>query len=241
MHVYEWFYSPESNFNMFGIIHILTLLFITSCMIAFYLYRHNLRPYRDIIRIVIGWTLIFSRLSLDAWYLITNNWTLDDSLPLQLCSISSVMCGIMLLTKSRPLFEVFYFLAVGGSMQAMLTPNLGFGFPQYRFLQFFLSHALIFIAPLILCWLYHFKITKRSLLKSLFFVNVLALIIYFINRSIGSNYLYLMGKPDSASLLDVLGPYPYYIISLEVVAFIIFILLYLPFFITQKEEQRQGN
>lgn len=37
----------------------------------------------------------------------------------------------------------------------------------------------------------------------------------FINKQVDGNYLFLSHKPDNASLLDVLGPYPWYILSME--------------------------
>lgn len=43
------------------------------------------------------------------------------------------------------------------------------------------------------------------------------------------NYMFLKAKPVNGSLLDILGPYPWYIISLEVVAFVIFVVLWLVF------------
>jgi uncharacterized membrane protein YwaF len=36
-----------------------------------------------------------------------------------------------------------------------------------------------------------------------------------INKLVDGNYMFLSHKPDSASLLDVLGPYPWYILSME--------------------------
>ena len=32
------------------------------------------------------------------------------------------------------------------------------------------------------------------------------------NRLLGSNYMFTMHKPASASLLDILGPYPWYLL-----------------------------
>ncbi|HEX7063506.1 MAG TPA: TIGR02206 family membrane protein [Bacillales bacterium] len=236
----HWFYNAESDFHMFGMAHNLTLIVIVLLVLSLYLFRGQLRPYRNWIRIIMGWVLILSRLSLDFWYIATDNWGATHSLPLELCGIASILCGIMLLTKNRHLFEIFYFIALGGAIQAILTPNLGFGFPQFRYIQFFLSHVLIFLSPLVLCWLYDYVITKRALFKSLVAVHAIAFVVFFIDWGLKANYMYLRHKPKTASLLDVLGPYPWYFISLEVVAIVIFTLLYLPF-AWRKADSDSGN
>lgn len=224
-----WFYNPESNFHMWDMIHITTMLLIIACIFALFIFKDFLRPYRDKIRIAVGWTLIASRLSLDFWYISTDQWSVKSSLPLELCSIASIMCGIMLLTRNKHLFEVFYFIALSGALQAILTPDLNFGFPQFRFIQFFADHFLLMIAPLIMIILYGFKITYKSLIKSFLTLNGIAIIVFFMNIIFSANYMFLRHKPTSASLLDFLGPYPYYILSLEFVALLIFTVLYLPF------------
>jgi uncharacterized membrane protein YwaF len=48
---------------------------------------------------------------------------------------------------------------------------------------------------------------------------------------LGTNYLFINGKPATASLLDALPAWPYYLIYMELIAFAIFLLLYLPFII----------
>ena len=50
-----------------------------------------------------------------------------------------------------------------------------------------------------------------------------------VNRLIGSNYLYTQGKLPTPSLLDVLGPYPWYLLSMEGLGILLCLLLYLPF------------
>lgn len=48
---------------------------------------------------------------------------------------------------------------------------------------------------------------------------------------IGNNYLFVADKPDFPTLLDALGPWPWYILQLELVGFAILFLLYIPFLI----------
>jgi hypothetical integral membrane protein (TIGR02206 family) len=50
-----------------------------------------------------------------------------------------------------------------------------------------------------------------------------------VNLLTGSNYGFLRSNPALASLLDLLGPWPWYILWLEVLAVLLFTLLYLPF------------
>jgi uncharacterized membrane protein YwaF len=65
-------------------------------------------------------------------------------------------------------------------------------------------------------------------------------VIHFVNLAIGSNYLFTIGKPETASLLDVLGPWPLYLLSMEAVGFVIFFILYLPFIIKDARQKKTG-
>lgn len=232
----QWFYQPEITFQMWQASHLVTLGLILLFILSFYLSREKLIPYRRPIRLTIGWALLLSRLSLDLWYITTKQWTAQSSLPLELCSIASIASGIMLLTKNRHLFEIFYFIGIGGAMQAVLTPDLDFGFPQYRYLQFFIDHSLLLIAPLVMIWLYRYTLTIKSFLKSWMTLHFLAAFVFSINFLLDANYMFLRRKPIGGSLLDFLGPYPYYLFALEGVVLVIFFLLYLPF-LGKKQKQ----
>src|SRR5690625_4531797 len=106
----NWFYNPGVQFNMWDISHIGTIFIIFVLVFSIFIFRKTLIPYRRIIRLTFGWILIISRISLDIWYIKTGTWDIRSSLPLELCSIASLVCAVMLLTKSRQLFEVFYFI-----------------------------------------------------------------------------------------------------------------------------------
>ncbi|MFD2131233.1 TIGR02206 family membrane protein [Pseudogracilibacillus auburnensis] len=225
----NWFYQPEIPFYMWGTAHLITIVLIFSIIFSLFLWKKSLLPYRRTIRLTVGSLLIISRISLEFWYIRTETWDIRSSLPLELCSISSLVCGIMLLTKNRQLFEVFYFIGIGGAIQAILTPDLNFGFPQYRFWQFFIDHMLLILAPLMMISLYQFTITIRSVLKAFITINAIAVIVFIINLSLSANYMFLRHKPSAASLLDLLGPYPWYLLSLEGITLVVFFILYSPF------------
>src|SRR5699024_12350133 len=117
-------------------------------------FRQTLTPYRRSIRLTVGWGLLVSRVTLDFWYVSTEQWYATSSLALELCSIASIVCAIMLLTKSKFLFDVFYFIAIGGAIQTILTTVMLFGLPQYRYMQLFLDHTLLILAPIIIIDIY---------------------------------------------------------------------------------------
>lgn len=231
----NWFYNPSNHFQLFSTVHFMTVAFLIFLVVILYLFRKQLAVYRDAICMIAGLLLIVSFFSLYFWFWVTGTWNLRTSLPFNLSSIATVACGVMLLAKSRFLFEVFYVIAIGSAAPAILTPDLAAGFPQFRYFQFFIDHFLILVAPLILCWLYDFTITKMALFKSLVVLHGIAFVVFFIDWGFSANYMFLMHKPVSKSLLDYLGTYPYYLLSLESVTWIMYGLLYLPFGLSRKD------
>ncbi len=205
----------------------LGLLFGSGMLL--FMFRTKLTKRKSAIRYSLAFFLLASELSLYIWYLKTGVWDPVDSLPFQLCSISLLLSIIMLLTQKPFLFEITYFLGIGGAMQAMLTPELAYDFPHYRYFHFFLAHIAIILASLYMIWFENCRPTIKSIWRAFAALNVIAIVVFFINKATGGNYMFLARKPINPSLIDFLGPYPWYIISLEIVALFMFFILYLPF------------
>jgi hypothetical integral membrane protein (TIGR02206 family) len=62
-----------------------------------------------------------------------------------------------------------------------------------------------------------------------------------INVFLGSNYMYTLRKPETASLLDMMGPWPWYLLTAEFVALVMFVLLYLPTALSDRRAARQAT
>ncbi|MCA1031993.1 TIGR02206 family membrane protein [Bacillus timonensis] len=230
----EWFGRYRYNdefFQFLSLSHVTMLIILLLSATFLFLKRDKIRESQsNKIRYILAIGLLVSELSLYLWYIYTDVWNLADSLPLQLCSISLLLSIVMLFSRSYFLFEITYFFGVGGALQAMLTPELTYDFPHYRYFHFFLAHIAIILASLYMVWVEKYKPTFKSVWKAMLVLNALAIFIYIVNKITGGNYMFLAKKPSNPSILDFLGPYPWYILSLEAVAFSIFLLLYLPFY-----------
>jgi hypothetical integral membrane protein (TIGR02206 family) len=147
----------------------------------------------------------------------------------------------MLLTRNYPIYEFAYFIGIAGAMQAFLTPEAGqYGLWHFRAVQTVVVHGTLIIIPIYMSLKEGFRPTGKSFLRVAIGVNAYMVVVYFINLALGSNYLFIMHKPETASLLDVLGPWPWYILSMEAMGFVIFFLLYLPWLIKDLRAKRSA-
>jgi len=161
--------------------------------------------------------LVASELSLQIWYGLTDNWGVY-SLPFQLCSLMIWVSAFALLTGGRRLYEITFFLGILGAMQALLTPNLDVGFPQFRYFHFFIAHGAIIGASVFLTATEGYRPTVASAFRALGWLHVLAIPAAVTNAIAGTNFMFLARKPNTASLLDLLAPWPWYLLQLELVA-----------------------
>ncbi len=166
------------------------------------------------------------------WSIWTGTWTITYHLPLHICSIMVWLSIYMLLTRNYRIYEFAYFIGIAGALQPLLTPEADiYGLWHFRAVQTLIVHGTLVIAPIYLTTKEGFRPTWRSFLRVAAGTNIYMLLVHFVNLAIGSNYLFTVGKPPTASLLDVLGPWPFYILAMEAIGFILFLILYLPFII----------
>ena len=77
-------------------------------------------------------------------------------------------------------------------------------------------------------------IGKKAALSEKETLNLFLFITTAINLMLDSNYFWICGKPETASLLDIMGPWPWYILTGELVALLHFFIAYAPFWYRRK-------
>jgi len=154
--------------------------------------------------------------------------------------MSIIFCTIILIKYDQSLFEIIYFWGLGGATQALLTPDIStYGFPHFRFFQVFLSHGLIIATVIYFIFVENKKVRKGSLKRILLTTNIYAAFVFIVNMIFKTNYLFIGHKPETPSLIDILGPWPFYIIWLEMLMLIVFSLLYIPVLYSYKHEAKK--
>ena len=169
----------------------------------------------------------------------TEGITANNALPFQFCDVAAIVGGLALLTRQSELCELLYFWGLAGTAQGLITPALSVNWPHPRFVTFFMLHAGVVMAAVQVVFA-RGKTPRRGAVSRafgwLFVYAVSAGVVNVVIRLCGgtSNYGFLCEKPPTASLLNILGPWPWYIGAIGVMAWISFSVLDLPFMIARK-------
>jgi hypothetical integral membrane protein (TIGR02206 family) len=220
---FQIFYPPH-----LVVIAILILIYLSLIFVR----RSTSRRFNDIFRYTLAAVLVINELAWHWWNWYVGQWTIQTMLPLHVCSVLVFVSAFMLVTRSKRIYEFAYFMGIGAAMQAVLTPDVGiYGFPHFRFFQTFISHGGIILAALFMTVVENYRPYWKSLLRVFVGMNIYMAVVFIINSLLGSNYMFIMRKPVTPSLMDVLGPWPWYILSLEAIGLAVCLLLYLPYVI----------
>ena len=227
------FFAANYNgpaFDLFGNTHLAALGALVLLNLILISFRNASDGTKAGLRWLLALILLVNEVAWHYWNYTVGRWTIQEMLPLHLCSILVWLGAFMLMTKSYRIYEFMYFMGIAGAIQALATPDLGiYGFPHFRFFQTFTSHGLIVTSAIYMTEVECFRPTLKSILRVVIWTNVYALVVYFINIAIGSNYLMINHKPELPSLLDLLPEWPVYILYMELIGFISILLLYFPF------------
>lgn len=174
--------------------------------------------------------LLFNYLGYEVYLAMTAGLTWSKALPFQLCDWAMVAVIVALLTARERWLEVAYFWGIGGTLQAIITPDLKYAFPDVRFLTFFIAHSGIVVAIAFMMIVKQYRPHWFSIVRTFAWSELYFVVTIVVDLLTGENYGYLLHKPAAASLLDVLADQPVaYILQMHLLALVFFVVLYLPF------------
>lgn len=226
----------SDRFVLFGVAHLcaIALAFLVPLVLAIATVRSPHRRFGTRVR------LIFAGLLIGTWILwfgllYERHWFAPGNmLPMHLCDWAALLTIVTLLRPRQRTYELAYFWAMGGTLQALLTPDLRYGFPDLRFDVFFLFHSGIIAAVLYLTFGTRLRPWPASIPRVMGWSLVYLAAALAVNAIFHTNFGYLSAKPPGPSLFDALAPWPWYIGELVALGLLSILIYYAPFYLADR-------
>ena len=208
--------------------------FVASIIIPIYSKKYLNSQQQNILGWILG-TLIASNYIV--WVIleiIAGTFDIKIHLPFHLCRVANMMILLVMIYKNNLLFQIVYYWGMSGVFQGIVTPDIVNDFPHFHFIRFWLGHN-----GMVICLVYAIVVHKMrpsilGLKYAFISINIFLMISIIANLILDANYFWICGKPPVKSLLDYLGPWPWYILSAQFIALLNFVLAYLPFYMLKK-------
>lgn len=171
-----------------------------------------------------GFVLLLIFIGMNSFRMVTGDWHISDSLPLQMCGISHLLAIAVLLFRQKWAFLPLLFWGLAGGLHSFLTPEVTLGNNPFFISEYYFSHASIVVAPLYLIWINGHRISRWSWVRALWWNNLVLIPIGLVNVLVGANYMYLSNKP-LANNPFVVGDWPWYILGFELAAVLHYLAL----------------
>ena len=229
--------SQAPPFELFGAAHNVVMVLTVAVPAALSVIVRRAGSERVTRRICLGLAAVLAVNQVAYW---TYRWVtvgamtfLREHLPLHLCSIGIILAVLLLIRRDRLSYELIYFWGLAGTTNAIITPELTEGWPDYHFIQYYISHGGIVTTALFATFGLRMRPDFKSLIRAFLYLNVLAAGIAVVNLLVDGNYMYLFEAPVTASPLIFL-PWPWYLLWFEALGFGLFALLYLPVYLGRR-------
>jgi hypothetical integral membrane protein (TIGR02206 family) len=208
------------------------LLVVTAlgCVAAVVLGRRLARgtaTTEQLLRRVLAVVILVWTVPLQVLQLLPGDFDLDTSLPLQVCDLSWMLAAFALWTRMPGACALLYFWGTTLVTQAIVTPSLQEAFPDPRWWMFWGMHLASVWATCLLLALGE-RPSWRGYRVAVGATLAWVAAMMTFNAASGANYGYLNRKPSVSSPLDLLGPWPGYVVVEVVVIAVVWALLTLP-------------
>ncbi len=226
-------FSAQREFTAYGPSHLVVLaVFAIGAALLVWIGRRQTVSQNRVLGRVLAVVIVVAFIVALVYKLIRP--ALDTSVPLQLCDIAELTAAYALWSQRHWAFVLAYYWGLVLSSQALITPDIGTAeegapdFPSHLFITFFTLHVLVVWAAIYLTWGQRNRPRWRDYRFAIVVTLVWAAFTFTFNAITGTNYGYLNRKPPTASLLDVLGPWPVYLLAEIAIVLIVWALMTWP-------------
>ena len=224
-------YTATDRVQMFSTEHLVPIVLALGFAVLVVRYAKGISINKQ--QNLVHYLAVFISLSVVAFHVyfsLTTDYNIRTDLPLYLCSLLGILIPLYTYYLKYWMFEVLVFWIIAGTIQGVITPDIAEGFPSLDYFRYWIVHLGLLIVIFYSILVLEFRPKFKSIFKSFLALQVYIFGMVVINYSLDANYFYLNHKPESASVLDYLGDWPYYIITAQLAVIPLFILIYLPFY-----------
>lgn len=214
----------------YGGVHLSMLVLIVAATAATVVWVRRTDPAQvDRVLRAAGWLLLVNSIFWTLWGFMPWAWNLDESLPLHYSDALRFLLPLVLITQARWAIAVTYFWGLTLNLQSVLTPDLNyFVWIPLEFVQYWLAHGAGVLVPVVLIWGLGYRPTWRGYGIAYAVTLGWAVIAVTGNLLTGANYAYLNRAPAGSSILDLLGPWPQYLLVEAALIAVVWALMTLP-------------
>jgi hypothetical integral membrane protein (TIGR02206 family) len=160
---------------------------------------------------------------------VAQHFSLATSLPLALCDLITLVAVLALVTKRPLAIELLWFTGMAGTLQALITPDLSGSAGPLEVVEYLVAHGGIVVSAMFLVVGQRYRPRPRAAGRVFGLVVAYTGAVGVVDWLTGGDYMFLAHKPAEVTLLQALGPWPWYIGSAALVAIGLLWLLSLPF------------
>lgn len=161
-----------------------------------------------------GWVLLIATLLWNLWNFMPGYYTLDQSWPFHFSDALRIIAAIALINRARWAVSVTILWGTTINLMSLLTPDVQYlQIPWLEFVMYWFMHISVFLAAMILIFSFGEKPGLSGVVTSVAVAISWGIMCLIVNAFFGTNYGYLSTEPESASILDLLGRWPFYIVA----------------------------
>ena len=235
------FFGYNDDFVLFGQQHIFMIVLTIALSILLPFGARRWLPPEGQVRLSRGMALVLAfwvifwigvRLSL-------GDFDRRTDVPLDICNMMALLSPALMWRPQRRIHEVLYFWVLAGTLQAVLTPHLFDAFPTFTFFKYWFVHGGLIVYTIYNTIVFRLFPRKEGIWRAFGYLQIYVGIVFVLNSLLDANYVYIMGKPPTASPLDFLGPWPWYILVAEGLGLALFGLAYAPVAIFRRNQRNR--